>query len=236
MTLNIAHHEEILIKILKAFFADVAVAPHLAFKGGTAAMLFYGLDRFSVDLDFDLLDASQEDSIFLRIQEVLQKYGKIKDSENKKFNLLFLLSYEGKLESAQNLKVEINKRTFDSHYEVKEFMGIAMRVMVQEDMAAHKLVAMYERIGRTNRDIYDVWFFLQHNWSINKNIVEQRTGLAYGKFLLNCIDALEKMDNHHILKGLGELLTPQQKVWTKTKLRNETLFLLRLAARAEQAA
>lgn len=36
--------------------------------------------------------------------------------------------------------------------------------MVREDMAAHKMVAMLERIGKTNRDIFDVWFFLKNNW------------------------------------------------------------------------
>jgi predicted nucleotidyltransferase component of viral defense system len=35
-------------------------------------------------------------------------------------------------------------------------------------MFAHKLVAMYERIGKTSRDIYDVWFFLSERFPINK--------------------------------------------------------------------
>lgn len=46
--------------------------------------------------------------------------------------------------------------------------------MVKEDMVAHKLCAMYERIGKTNRDVFDVQFFLSHDWSVNKKIVEDR--------------------------------------------------------------
>ncbi len=34
-----------------------------------------------------------------------------------------------------------------------------MLVMKKEDMFAHKLVAMTERTGMANRDIFDVWFF-----------------------------------------------------------------------------
>ena len=60
-----------------------------------------------------------------------------------------------------------------------------MKVMVREDMAAHKLVAMYERSGQTNRDIYDVWFFLKNNWPINEKIIEKRTGMSVQEFLSN---------------------------------------------------
>lgn len=54
------------------------------------------------------------------------------------------------------------------------YLGISMKVMVREDMLAHKLAAMFERIGRTNRDIFDVWYFLKNNWPINIKITEDR--------------------------------------------------------------
>jgi len=96
-------------------------------------------------------------------------------------------------------------------------------------MLAHKLVAMHERIGKTNRDIFDVWFFLNSNWTINKTIVEQRTKMPYKTFLQICINDLEKMNNRTILSGIGELLTERQKAWVKTHLISETLFYLKLA-------
>lgn len=43
-----------------------------------------------------------------------------------------------------------------------------MLVIVREDMFANKIVAMNERIGKTSRDVYDVWFFLENHWPINK--------------------------------------------------------------------
>ena len=54
MPLNISTHKTVLFQILKDIYSDSLVAPFLGFKGGTAAVMFYGLDRFSVDLDFDL--------------------------------------------------------------------------------------------------------------------------------------------------------------------------------------
>jgi len=67
MALNIVLHKEILTKILKDIYADISLASFLGFKGGTAASFFYELDRFSIDLDFDLLDVSQEGFIFEKV-------------------------------------------------------------------------------------------------------------------------------------------------------------------------
>lgn len=229
MTLDTAQHKNILIRILKDIFTDTTVGPHLGFKGGTAALLFYGLTRFSVDLDFDLLDKDKEQVVFDHIQNILQTYGTIKEAHNKRYSLFFLLSYHNKLKDGQNIKIEINKRNFGSRYEIKQYLGIAMKVMIQPDMMANKMVAMYERMGKTNRDIFDVYFFLHNNWPVNKNIIETRTGMTYHVFLQTCIDALEQINNRTILSGIGELLDEKQKAWVKTHLKNETIFLLKLA-------
>lgn len=217
-----------LLRILKDIFSDDSVAPFLGFKGGTAAYFFYGLDRFSVDLDFDLLDNAKEKHVFEQIKKILSVYGKLKEAEAKRYNLFYLLSYQDKVEGARNIKVEINRRDFGSKYEVKSHLGISMKVMVKEDMAAHKMVAMLERIGKTNRDIYDVCFFLKNNWPINKKIIELRTKVSFKQFLQKCIHSLEKISDRSILAGIGELLNAKQKAWVKSKLRAETIFSLKL--------
>lgn len=234
MTIDRTTHKNILIRILKDIFTDPNVGPFLGFKGGTAAFLFYDLNRFSVDLDFDLLDATKEDQVFNRVKEILESYGTLKESEMKRFNLFYLLSYEEKVAGAQNVKVEINRRDFGSKYEVKSYIGIPMKVMIKEDMVAHKLCAMYERIGKTNRDIFDVYFFLKNNWPVNKQIVESRTSMTYKEFLQKNIELLEKTTDRNILSGMGELLDEKQKAWVKSKLRTETIFLMKLALESEK--
>lgn len=231
MTLDYSKHKNILLQILKDIYSDTMIAPHLGFKGGTAALLFYDLNRNSVDLDFDLLDESKEQSVFEKIQKIAAGYGKIVDSRIKRFNLINIISYDIK---SQNIKIEVNRRNFGSKYELKTLLGISMLVMVQEDMFAHKLMAMHERIGKTSRDIYDTWFFLKNNWPINKEIVEQRLGMSFGELLQKSAKQLEKMDNRNILVGLGESLNESQKDWARAKLRTETIFLLKARLESEK--
>ncbi len=233
MTLDTAQHKQILMGLLKDIYLTPYFGSRLGFKGGTAAMLFYELPRFSVDLDFDLLDHQGEDELFERFKSMLGSYGIIKDAMKKRNGLFFLLSYHRKTLHAQNIKVEINKRDFGSRYDMKTYLGIGMNVMVQEDMVAHEIVAMLERIGKTNRDIFDVWFFLSNYWPLNKQIVERRSGMSYKDFLQKCIDSLIEISELNVLSGMGELLTPRQKALAKSSLISETIFYLKSALSQE---
>ena len=225
MTLDYSIHKNIQLQILKDIYTDTSIAPYLGFKGGTAALLFYNLNRYSVDLDFDLLDESKEKELFEKILKIAESYGEIRESRIKRYNLIIVLSYDTK---TQNVKIEVNRRKFGSRYKLKTLLGISMLVMVKEDMFAHKLMAMYERIGKTSRDVFDVYFFAKNNWNINKEIVEKRSGMSFKKTLEQCIKLLEKMNNRNILDGLGEFLSESQKDWVRAKLRTETIFLLKL--------
>lgn len=231
MTLDYPKHKNILLQILKDIFSDTSISPYLGFKGGTAALMFYGLDRSSVDIDLDLLNESREQEVFEKIQKIAASYGKIVDSRIKRFNLITIISYDLK---SQNIKIEVNRRNFGSRYELKTLLGISMPVMVREDMFANKLMAMYERIGKTSRDVYDVYFFIKNKWPINKKLVEDRAKMPFNEVLAACINLLEKMDNRHILDGLGELFTESQKDWARAKLRSETLFLLKAWLESEK--
>lgn len=225
MTLNTSVHKTILFQILKNLYSDTGISPYIGFKGGTAALMFYSLDRFSVDLDFDLLDESKEDEVFDKVIAIVKKYGTLKETYKKRFTLFCLLSYE---HTAHNIKVEISRRQSGSTYEIKTYLGVSMLVMKREDMVANKLLAMFERMGRAKRDIYDVWFFLSHRFPINYEIVEKKSGMAFPVFVKKCIQRLKKMSNKDILDRMGELLTPKQKVWVKAHLIEETISLLTL--------
>lgn len=228
--LKIPEHKNILLQILKDIYSDASIASFLGFKGGTAAYLFYNLPRFSVDLDFDLIDEEKEEQVFKKIEEIIKSYGEVKEKKVKRFNLFFLLSYS---KEAQNIKIEVNRRFFGSRYEIKTYLGISMLVMTKEDMFAHKLMAMYERMGKASRDIYDVWFFLKNNWPINREVVEKRAEMSFEDFLKKCVSSLEEMSNQNILSGVGELLDEKQKAWAKENLKKDTEFLLKLRLEKE---
>jgi len=93
---------------------------------------------------------------------------------------------------------------------------------------------MYERLDRTNRDVFDVWYFLQKDWPINKELVEKRIKMPFKDFLQNCIKKLEKLPERSILAGMGEFLTANQKNWARAKLRTETIFLLKARLESEK--
>lgn len=67
MKFDYSKHKNILLQILKDIYTDTSISPYLGFKGGTAAMMFYDLPRYSVDLDLDLLDESKEIEVFEKI-------------------------------------------------------------------------------------------------------------------------------------------------------------------------
>ncbi len=229
--LNYNKHKNILLKILKDIYTNTAVGPFVGFKGGTAAYFFHNLDRFSVDLDFDLLNDDEADVVLEKLEEIAKKYGKVKDCRKKRYSLFLLLSYQ---EEAPNIKIEINRRSFNSSYEILHYLGIPMKVMVKEDMFAHKIVAMHERMGNANRDIFDVWFFLSQGWGINREIVEKRTEMLFVDFLEKCINGLDKVSDKGILAGMGDLLSNKQKDWVVQDLRKDTIFSLKMLIEEEK--
>jgi predicted nucleotidyltransferase component of viral defense system len=224
-------HKTILLQLLKDIYTSSSLGPVLGLKGGTAAHLFYDLGRFSVDLDFDLLNEAKEDIVFKQIDSMLREYGTIKEKQKKLNTLFFLLSYG---ERDQNIKVEINRRIFGSRYEPKSYLGISMLVMIEEDMFAHKLVAMQERAKSANRDVFDVWHFLKNRWPINKKIVEKRTKMEFRDYLKKCVKFVESMGDRGILAGMGELMDEKQKAWVKANLKKDTAFLLKVRLEQEK--
>ena len=62
---------------------------------------------------------------------------------------------------------------------------------------------------------------------VNKSIIETRMEMLYADYLQKCIDALEAMSDKGMLNGLGELMDEDSKKFVRTKLRTETITLLK---------
>ncbi len=214
-----------MLQILKEIYSDIELANYLGFKGGTALMFFYDLPRFSVDLDFNLLNPEKEELVYQKIRSILLKFGSIHDDAKKFYGPLIVLDYGI---GERKLKIEISNRVFDNRYEIKNLLGIRMKVMVLPDMFAHKLCALLDRNELTNRDIFDVHYFLKLRTPINKQLVETRMQTSLEAYLQNCITSLEKISDRGILNGLGELMDETIKQFVRTKLRTETIELLQM--------
>ncbi|MCH7658518.1 MAG: nucleotidyl transferase AbiEii/AbiGii toxin family protein [Bacteroidetes bacterium] len=222
--IDLNRHKFFLVQILKDIYTDIELANYLGFKGGTALMFFYDLPRFSVDLDFDLLDVKKEDIVYRKVRKILLKYGTIFDEAKKFYGPIIVLDYGFK---ERKLKVEISTRFFDNRYEIKNLLGINMKVMVQEDMFAHKLCALLDRNVIINRDIFDCWFFMQKQTPVNKSIIESRMEMPFTDYLQKCIEHLESISDKGLLHGMGELMDNKIKKNIQVKMRPEVIELLK---------
>lgn len=224
--LNKEEHQLIMTRILKDIYGDIEISSLIGFKGGTCAYFFYDLPRFSVDLDFDLIEASEKNKqlVFSKIKDILKEFGTIKEERIKRWTIFFLLSYG---DEDHNIKIEVSTRANNNEYELKEYLGIRMLVAKKETLFANKLAALTGRANIAMRDVYDIYYFAKNSWDINKKILEFWTGKNTKDQLKESIIAVEKINNKNILQGLGEVLSDKEKEWAKENLKQEVLFLLK---------
>ncbi|MBQ0163992.1 MAG: nucleotidyl transferase AbiEii/AbiGii toxin family protein [Bacteroidales bacterium] len=217
-------HKLYMAQILSLIFKDKDLCNALAFKGGTSLMFFHRLNRFSTDLDFNLLDPDKLDMVYNKVRTILTRFGTIDDEAKKLYGPVLVLNY-GKGE--RMLKVEISVRQYPDHYETRSLAGTDIRVMTMSDMFAHKLCAMGERLSP--RDIFDVWFFLQNHTEINEEIVMLRTGKSVSEYAAWCAERVHEASPKLLMQGLGEVLNDNKsKAFVKDKLIGEASSALEL--------
>ena len=222
--LDISKHRSVMLEVLKSIYEDSLLGPILGFKGGTLLYIQYNLNRFSVDLDFDLLDSEKEALVLPRLKKILKSIGTLEEQSNKRYTLFTLLNYK---KGQRNLKIEINKRNLGSKYKISNYLGIPIQTMVEDDIFANKLIALTTRKEPVNRDVFDTWFLLKNHWDVNWDMVEKRSSLSKEKYIKKCIKYLETWPLKYILNGLGELVDNKTKDWIKNNLIKDTIFLLK---------
>lgn len=218
-------------QILRGIYFDTSISSLIGFKGGTCAYLFYGLTRFSIDLDFDLFgsDEATQKLVYEKIGGMLGKYGEVKDHYIKRNTIFFLLSYG---DADHNVKVEVSVRILipdiREHYEMREYLGISLLVAKKDYLFAGKLAALTDRRLLAMRDIYDIWFFGTNHWEINAEVIKAQTGKNIKEYIADCIPVVEAVKDNEILRGLAELLPGEkEKAWVKAHLIKEAVFLLK---------
>lgn len=240
MRINKEQHQKIMLNILADISADPELSVNLGFKGGTCCYFLYGLDRFSVDLDFDLLNENKKDSVCEKIEKLLLKYGKA-EKQNKA--LSYKLKYSDDLK-VSGLKIDISDR-IDlnklNQYEILDVVsGVPLNVLKKEDIFAHKLVALKDRFENkkinkavANRDLYDICFFFQKGWDFNIDIIKLRRGIAAKEYLKELKEFIEKNVNEkNVLNGIGALVDDRKRDWVKNNLKKEAIKQLAIQIRA----
>ncbi len=217
-------HEILLKRILRSIYQKEGLQNALAFKGGTCLYFFHELERFSTDLDFDLLPSKTIDPN--EITSILEKYLTIQDFADKRYTLFWLGSF---IKGRQKIKIEINKKEYPNSYDIHDFYGLSIKTMAKDTMFAHKLCAITDRKKLQNRDIFDAHFMFQKNFPINDQIIATRTKRTTKEYLNDLCQFLSKnITPNKVLDGLGEVLDEEKKQWVKKNLLNELIFEMQM--------
>lgn len=101
-----AVHKAWLYRLLSAIADDSFLTANLRFKGGTCASMRGIIDRFSVDLDFDLVDSAVMPELRVRLEKIFKKLDLKIGDQSKKVPQYFL-KYESAGDGRSNLKIDI---------------------------------------------------------------------------------------------------------------------------------
>jgi predicted nucleotidyltransferase component of viral defense system len=226
-------HKSHLHRLLIEIVDQPLMAQTLAFKGGTCAAMLGFLDRFSVDLDFDVLKDADEATLRKVFHKVFDHLGFSVTLEFDKV-LFFQLRYPSSPGRRNTLKVSaINMRVAANQYKVQNFPEIDRLINSQtiETMFANKLVAVTDRYSQhkslAGRDIYDIHHFFVNGYEYRGEVIRERTGLAPGDYMVSLIDFIKKHITQTIInEDLNSLLPNKQFQKIRKILIPETLSLL----------
>lgn len=229
-----ALHKSWLIRLLIALADKSQISRAIYFKGGTCATMRGFLDRFSVDLDFDL-DPSVDKSVLRKLLgDTFEQLGlEIKDESQ--HALQFFLRYDNKEHLRNTLKLEILDTFMAANdYEPTYLPDIdrTMKCQTIETMFAHKLVAVTDRFEQTGhiagRDLYDLNHFFLQGYSFKPEIVVARTQKSASEYLQFLEDFIqERVSQQSIDQDLNTLLSPQRFHQIRSSLKAELLSHLR---------
>lgn len=158
-----------------------AITDELVFKGGTCLLFFYGLNRFSEDLDFTMVKELDSKKLISIIKKDLENLGinhKISDLKETPLSLSFKIGAEGPLFNKEIercfVRIDISKReevenvkTIELKTNYKEIIGFSMNVMSEKEILSEKVRALLTR--NQARDLFDFYFLLAKNteWDID---------------------------------------------------------------------
>jgi predicted nucleotidyltransferase component of viral defense system len=239
--LSTLEHEIREVHFLENIAQDPVLALHLAFKGGTALRLVYGGDRYSDDLDFDLVrnEASTEE-IFDRIRSIASSLDLEEKDAALKRNTILINTRERS--GQRSLKIEVA---------LKNVMveGAVMKNIVTPLYASSvnvltyplpilfsgKILAVLYRKDKTPRDLYDLFWFLSHKVKEDdahlRVLGEEKTGVALYTSLLKTIDSY---DDKRIASELCAMLPRGQRIWVRDNLKERVVEFFRLRKKEKQ--
>lgn len=228
-----AMHKMQLYRLLIAILDERLLSQNLYFKGGSCAAMLGWLDRFSIDLDFDLDPKADKKSITQKLHAIFgQLHLEVKtQAKNTPF---FVLRYQAKAGLRNSLKLGIYEEQVLANDYSAFYLGEIDRYALcstKQTMVANKLVALVDRFEKhhviAGRDLYDIHHFLSLGYSYKKEIIEERRKTSALDYLLQLKEFIkEKITDTIITQDLSFLLPFEKFNAIRKTLKTETLILI----------
>lgn len=174
----------------------------LVFEGSSMLRLCYGLNRFSVDLDFSFIKKIDLDMFFKKCKDYLKKDYKIKDAANEFYTILFELSSP---RYPRSLKIEVRKEI--KKVEIEEAIAYSKYSNIQVLVKTVSLQSMMDLKIRSFldrgeiRDCFDIEFLLKRGVNLN----------ASGEVLKKILAKIEGLKKKDYTVKLGSLLEGEER-------------------------
>lgn len=207
----------------------------LSFLGGTCLRFAYKIERFSEDLDFDLIVKENVDFQELAgyFEKELSRLGFIVDTKVKRTESIFVIFVKfskvmkrlgiSNLEDQKlKIKFEVDPKPLKNityHSEIVSAYGKSFNIIINDlgTLFAQKILAIIFRPYQKGRDFYDlVWFLSQKNIEPNYEIFKEKGVKISNRGEL--IDFLEEQAKNSDLKQAVKdverfLFYPEQAQW-----------------------
>lgn len=228
-----AVHKAWLYRLLMALLDNSQISQNIYFKGGTCASMLNFLDRFSIDLDFDLKKDSSKALLRPKLEEVFRKLGlKVKDKSKKA--LQYFLKYPSPPKERNTIKLDIIDQEIKSSQYSSQYLNEIDRYAICqtiETMFAHKLVAITDRFKKNKsiaaRDLYDIDYYFLQGFAYDSKVIEERTGEKTKEYLQTLVNFIRNKVTQKIIdQDLNTLLNKDKFKQVRKSLKKEVLILL----------
>jgi predicted nucleotidyltransferase component of viral defense system len=184
---NKGHAEKLYLQDIILSTVGRETVNELVFKGGTALLKFYQLDRFSEDLDFSKNGEINLEKILNKIEADLESFGaEVQEKKVEESDKIYKarLGIEGPLYNGNRIslcfiRIEINKKTsvektYTQRYapRFQDITTFELPVLTQEEILAEKIRAI--RTREKPRDLYDVYHIINKEVKMDLDLVNAK--------------------------------------------------------------
>ncbi len=228
-----AIHKLQLLRLLGEIVDDSVLSQSFFFKGGTCAAMLGYLDRFSLDLDFDLSHEADKKICRKRLVTIFAKLH-LEIKQKSKQELFYVLKYKSKGSLRNTLKLGIVGQQARTNIYQPFYLAEMDRFAICqtiETMFSHKLVAPIDRFKKyktiAGRDMYDIHHFFLKGYRYMEAIIEERTGKKPGSFFIELKNFIEKQVSEKVIsEDLNYLLPAESFQLIRNILKKEIIVFL----------